>query len=148
MTTNWAMAMIAVTAVLAILTLFLHQRIVSQELRLDNIYLGPRLGVEDCSQARTPGFVIMKLQSYSAGFTDLDANGWDDTVQTTPWPVPDTDGDGYDDDADDEFEDDEFEDEDGEEVADLPHSGASASGDNGGALAEAEEPADEGSWNR
>ena len=51
---------------------------VSQEVRLDNIYLGPRAGVQDCGEARTPGFVIMKLQSYAAGFADLDRDGrWD-----------------------------------------------------------------------
>ncbi len=51
---------------------------VSQELRLDNIYLGSREGVRDCSDARTPGFLLMKLQSYSATMADLDHDGaWD-----------------------------------------------------------------------
>jgi len=51
---------------------------VTQELRIDNLYLGPRAGVSDCSEARTPGFLIMKLQSFSATQADLDLDGrWD-----------------------------------------------------------------------
>lgn len=51
---------------------------VSQELRLDNVYLGARQSVEDCSEARVPGFVVQKLQSYSAAMADLDRDGrWD-----------------------------------------------------------------------
>ncbi len=51
---------------------------VSQEIRLDNLYLGSRAGVEDCGEARVPGFVIQKLQSYSATTADLDRDGrWD-----------------------------------------------------------------------
>jgi signal transduction histidine kinase len=53
---------------------------VSQELRLDNIYLGPRAGVRDCDEARTPGFLIMKSQSYSAAFGDLDRDGRPDAL--------------------------------------------------------------------
>ncbi|MEZ4386001.1 MAG: FG-GAP-like repeat-containing protein [Candidatus Krumholzibacteriia bacterium] len=51
---------------------------VNQELRLDNLYLGPRQGVADCGEVRRPGFVVQKLQSYSATMTDLDHDGrWD-----------------------------------------------------------------------
>lgn len=51
---------------------------VNQELRLDNLYLGPRAGVSDCGEVRRPGFVVQKLQSYSATMADLDHDGlWD-----------------------------------------------------------------------
>lgn len=48
---------------------------VSQELRLDNLYLGCREGVTDCGEVRRPGFVVQKLQSYSAAMADLDHDG-------------------------------------------------------------------------
>lgn len=51
---------------------------VNQELRLDNLYLGSRDGVTDCAEARNPGFLVQKLQSYSATLTDHDLDGrWD-----------------------------------------------------------------------
>lgn len=51
---------------------------VNQELRLDNLYIGSRAGVTDCTEARTPGFLVQKLQSYSATLTDHDLDGcWD-----------------------------------------------------------------------
>lgn len=51
---------------------------VNQELRLDNIYFGPRDGVSDCGEVREPGFVIQKLQSYCATIADLDHDRrWD-----------------------------------------------------------------------
>ncbi len=48
---------------------------VNQELRLDNLYLGPRAGVSDCGEVRRPGFVVQKLQSYCATMADLDRDG-------------------------------------------------------------------------
>jgi signal transduction histidine kinase len=51
---------------------------VNQELRVDNLYLGPRVGVTDCAEVRHPGFLVQKLQSYSATLADLDLDGrWD-----------------------------------------------------------------------